>query len=121
MGHYAKVVDGVVEQVIVAQYNFIKKLPDAENWIKTSYNTREGVHYNTKGEPDDGVPIRKNFAGTGFTYDKERDAFIPPKEFNSWILDEFTCTWKPPVPRPNDGKNYYWNEEIKNWSEVIDV
>lgn len=121
MGHYAKVVNGIVEQVIVAQYSFISKLPDTENWIKTSYNTKEGVHYGQDGFPDNGIPIRKNFAGVGFTYDKEIDAFIPPKEFDSWILDEFTCTWKPPVPKPADGKNYVWNEEIKNWSRAADI
>jgi hypothetical protein len=122
MGHYAKVEDGIVEQVIVAQYSFIKKLPDAEKWIKTSYNTRGGIHYTPNSNtPDDGNPLRKNYAGIGFTYDAKRDAFIPPKPYESWVLDELTCLWEPPVPKPEDGRQYFWNEEIHNWSEIIDV
>lgn len=81
-------------------------------WVKTSYNTRNGIH--TLG----GTPLRKNFAGIGFTYDQERDAFIPPKPFKDWILNEETCQWEAPVPYPTDGKVYGWNEELGDWVEV---
>ena len=77
-------------------------------WVKTSYNTKAGVH--TSG----GTPLRKNFAGVGFTYDEARDAFISPKPFASWVLDEETCTWKAPVPKP-EGLMYYWDESKQAW------
>lgn len=78
-------------------------------WIKTSYNTRLGAHVNG------GIPFRKNYAGVGYTYDSIRDAFLPPKEFASWILNEETCWWEPPFPPPTDNLHYVWNEEIQNW------
>ena len=78
-------------------------------WIKTSYNTRGGVHILG------GTPFRKNFAGVVFSYDEVRDAFIPPKPFDSWILDEFSCLWVAPTPYPNDGERYVWNEETLSW------
>lgn len=81
-------------------------------WIKTSYNTIGGVH--RLGE----VPLRKNYAGIGFIYDEQRDAFIPPKPFNSWLLNEDTCQWNSSVEYPNDGKFYTWNEDNKTWDEV---
>lgn len=77
-------------------------------WIKTSYNTRGGVHL------DGGTPLRKNFAGYNYTYDAQRDAFIPPKPFDSWILDEDTCDWKAPIERPIDAP-YVWNDETLEW------
>jgi hypothetical protein len=80
---------------------------------QTSYNTKGGVHLLG------GTPFRKNYAGIGYTYDEERDAFIPPKPFNSWILNEETCLWNAPVAYPQDNKLYNWNEEILNWEEVI--
>jgi len=79
-------------------------------WVQTSYNTNGGIH------KLDGTPFRKNYAGTGYTYDAERDAFIPPSPFPSWTLDEATCSWESPVPRP-DG-DYIWNEETQAWDEV---
>ena len=79
---------------------------------RTSYNTRGGVH--TSG----GTPYRKNYAGIGYTYDESRDAFIPPKPFNSWLLNETTCLWDPPVAMPDDGKSYYWDENTLNWVEI---
>lgn len=79
------------------------------NWIKTSYNTYSGIHLNG------GIPFRKNFAGVGFYYDSVRDAFIPPKPFNSWILNEDTCQWNPPVDMPNDENYYFWDEESTSW------
>jgi len=81
-------------------------------WIKTSYNTSGGQH--RLG----GTPLRKNFAGLGYTYDEERDAFIPPKPYASWVLDEETCYWESPVVRPDDGKIYTWNEDEISWDEV---
>lgn len=78
-------------------------------WIQTSYNTHGGVH------DLDGIPLRKNYAGIGFKYDSERDAFIPPKPHNSWILDEQTCLWNPPVEYPLDGNIYIWDEDLTNW------
>jgi hypothetical protein len=82
-------------------------------WVKTSYNTQGGVH--SLG----GTPLRKNYAGIGYSYDADRDAFIPPKPFNSWLLNEDTCLWDAPTPYPTDGKFYRWVEEDLNWQEVV--
>jgi hypothetical protein len=82
-------------------------------WKKTSYNTYGGIH-----EIDQSKAFRKNYAGIGYYYDSIRDAFIPPKPFSSWTLDEFSCLWQPPIPYPNDGKLYQWNEEIGNWIKI---
>lgn len=113
MSHFAKVSNGIVTQVIVAESEFFDTFVDTSpgEWIQTSYNTRGGVHING------GTPLRKNYASIGFAYDKERDAFIPPKPFPSWVLDENTCLWNSPVPHPNDGKIYNWNESQGNWVE----
>jgi hypothetical protein len=81
-------------------------------WVKTSYNTQGGVH--SLG----GTPLRKNYAGIGYSYDATRDAFIPPKPFNSWILNEDTCLWDAPTPYPTDGNFYRWVEEDLNWQLV---
>jgi hypothetical protein len=88
---------------------------------QTSYNTRGGVHY-TDGVPseDQTKALRFNYAGIGFTYDPERDAFIPPKPFESWVLDEGTCLWEAPVAYPEDGETYTWDESEGDWVEVID-
>ncbi len=88
---------------------------------QTSYNTRGGVHY-TDGEPsaDQSKALRFNYAGVGFTYDADRDAFIPPKPFESWVLDESTCLWVAPEPYPADGGDYTWDEETGDWVEVPD-
>ena len=79
---------------------------------RTSYNTRRGEHVSG------GTPYRKNYAGYGYTYDEQRDAFIPPKPFPSWVLDEATCWWAAPVAQPQDGKSYMWNEDLLNWVEI---
>jgi len=128
MSHFAKVVDGIVENVIVAEQDFIDTLSDSETWVQTSYNTRGGKHYNSDtNEEDGGVALRKNYAGLGYTYDSTRDAFIAPQPYPSWLLDEDTCTWDSPVPHPNkdatdenpgDGKFYEWDESIVNWKVV---
>jgi len=95
--------------------DFLTKLTGYPIWKQTSYNTHGGVHNNN------GTPFRKNHAGIGYTYDEDRDAFIPKKPYNSWILNENTCQWEAPIPLPSDAsidKKYQWNEQIQNW-EVI--
>ena len=122
MAHFAKVQDGIVTQVIVAEQEFFNTFVDSSpgEWIQTSYNTRGGIHYApNSNEPDGGVALRKNYAGIGFTYDKDRDAFIPPKPYASWTLDEASCLWEAPVPMPADENAYEWNEETQSW-ELID-
>jgi len=111
MAHFAKVKDGIVTNVIVAEQEFIDNLIDHERgkWVQTSYNTHGGVH--SLG----GTPLRKNYAGIGFTYDQEKDAFIPPKPYPSFILNEDTCLWEAPVAKPTDGQEYKWNEETTSW------
>lgn len=114
MSHFAKVEHGIVTQVLVIERDVIATglFGDPALWVQTSYNTFGGQH-------PDGTPLRKNFAGIGFSYDAERDAFIPPQTFPSWMLDEETCLWVAPVPYPNDNKAYRWNEEMQIWEEVI--
>ena len=122
MTHFAKVQNGIVTQVIVAEPEFFNTFVDSSpgEWIQTSYNTKGGVHYApTNNEPDGGVALRKNYAGIGFTYDKELDAFIPPQPYASWTLDEASCLWEAPVPMPADNNVYAWNEETQSW-ELID-
>jgi hypothetical protein len=125
MAHFAKVNNGIVEQVIVAEPEFFDTFVDSSpgQWIQTSYNTRGGKHYDPEtGElsADQTKALRKNYAGVGFTYDKTRDAFIPPKPFNSWLLDEDSCLWEAPVAMPDDGKMYRWDEDTTAWVEVIE-
>ena len=119
MSHFAKVKDGIVEQVIVAEPEFFDTFVDNSpgEWIQTSYNTRGGVHYGQDGQPDGGVALRKNYAGVGFSYDKSRDAFIPPQPYASWTLNEDTCLWNSPVPYPDDGNFYTWDESTTSWLE----
>tara|TARA_Y100001951_G_C11041957_1_gene130770 strand:- start:57 stop:446 length:390 start_codon:yes stop_codon:yes gene_type:complete len=112
---------GVVKRVLVVEQEYIDggDLGDASDWIQTSYNTRGGVHYAPNSwTPDDGVALRKNFARPDDTYDGERDAFISPKPFASWSLDEDTCMWESPVSPPDDGKIYKWNEDALSWVEL---
>ena len=114
MGHFAKVVDGTVTQVIVAEPEFFNTFVDSSPgaWLQTSYRTHGGEH-------PEGRPLRKNYAGIGYSYDAGRDAFIPQKPFASWTLNESTCLWDAPVAMPTDGKVYTWNEETVNWVEVL--
>jgi hypothetical protein len=114
MSHFAKVNNGIVEQVIVAEPEFFQTFVDTSpgEWIQTSYNTHGGVH--TLG----GTPLRKNYAGIGYTYDRERDAFVPPRPFASWVLNEDTCLWDAPVPYPTDGGMYQWDESTTSWVAV---
>ena len=114
MAHFAKVVDSKVVQVIVAEPEFFNTFVDSSPgaWIQTSYRTHGGQH-------PEGTPLRKNYAGIGYSYDAGRDAFIPPKPFASWTLNDTTCLWDAPVAMPTDGKVYTWNEETVNWVEVV--
>ena len=123
MAHYAKVVDRTVQNVIVINDDDMKNYRDtsAGKWLKTSINTRGGVHYDpVTGQPsaDQSKALRKNYAGAGYAYDKERDAFIPPKPFPSWTLNESSCLWESPVAKPTDGKFYSWNEDSQSWVEA---
>ena len=123
MAHFAKVCDGKVVQVIVAEPEFFDTFVDSSpgEWIQTSYNTRGGVHYGQDGQPDGGVALRGNYAGIGFTYDRTNDVFYPEKPFPSWTLDNTTWSWQPPVAMPTDGKLYRWDEDAQNWVEVTPV
>jgi len=124
MAHFAKIGKGnIVEKVIVvsdndapneeAGVNFIQNLyQERDLWKQTSYNTIGGVHRTG------GTPFRKNYAGIGFTYDQTRDAFIPPKPYNSWTLNETTCLWEAPVVYPTDGQEYSWNETNQTWDLI---
>jgi len=120
MAHYAKIENNIVTQVIVAEPEFFDTFVDSTpgEWIQTSYNTRGGVHYGQDGEPDGGEALRKNYAGIGFTYDTEKDAFIPPKPYASWLLNEDTCLWEAPVAYPTDDQMYEWNEDAQTWDAV---
>tara|TARA_Y100000310_G_C20331333_1_gene645392 strand:+ start:316 stop:729 length:414 start_codon:yes stop_codon:yes gene_type:complete len=120
MAHFAKVENGIVTDVIVAEQDFIDSLANASEWIQTSYNTHGGIHYAPNSKtPDDGVALRKNFASNGYTYDLNRDAFIPPKFYDSWIFNESTCLWDPPIPYPDDDNMYQWDEDNIEWTEWI--
>lgn len=108
MAHFAKVENNIVTQVIVAEQEFIDSgaVGDPSSWIQTSYNGN----------------IRKNYAGIGYIYNPDLDAFIPPQPFPSWVLNETTASWEPPIARPDDdGKNYIWNEDTQSWIEAPSV
>ena len=121
MAHFAKLGTGnIIERVEVVSNNiaqteqagveFLQNLyKDISAWKQTSYNTRGGEHIMG------GTPFRKNYAGIGYIYNQTKDAFIPPKPFNSWILNETTCLWEAPVTYPDDGERYTWNESTTTW------
>ena len=123
--HFAKVINNIVIEVIVAEQDFIDTLPNPTDWVQTSYNTYGGVYYDPKTNtphPDQTLinkeagRKRKNYAGIGFKYDKDLDAFIPPTPYPSWKLNTDTCLWKAPIPHPQDGKDYLWNESEQEWT-----
>lgn len=131
MGHYAKVRDEVVVDIIVAEADFFTDFIDTTpgEWIQTSYNTRSGIHYNNEDNDDWTVPsedqskaLRKNYAMVGGTYDRDRDAFIPPQLYSSWTLNEDTCQWDPPVDYPDGYESnpelFLWNEADLRWDNV---
>jgi hypothetical protein len=113
MSHFAKVTDGKVTQVIVAEKEFFDTFVDSSpgTWLQTSYNTHGNQH-------PEGKPLRGNYAGIGYTYDSTNDVFYAPQPYPSWILNNTTWTWAAPIAMPTDGKKYKWNESITNWEEV---
>jgi len=121
MSHYAKVVDGKVTQVIVAEADFFNTFVDSSpgTWIQTSYNTRGGKHYGADGNEDGGIALRGNYAGIGYTYDQAHDVFYAPQPYPSWSLNKNNWTWESPVPYPADGKAYFWQESSKSWIEAV--
>ena len=108
MSHFAKVENGVVVQVIVAEQDVIDSGIFGHGWVQTSYNTHGGQH-------PEGRPLRKNYAGIGYAYDEQRDAFIPPQPYASWLLNENTCLWDAPVAMPTEGGPFAWSEETQSW------
>jgi hypothetical protein len=137
MGHFAELNENNIVIDLHLVSNFILEINSIEdenkgiefltglyrhsNWKQTSYNTHGGIHYNKiTNEPseDQTKAFRKNYAGIGYYYDEQRDAFIPPKPYDSWIINEDTCLWESPIPYPNDGNRYYWNEETLSWNLV---
>ena len=122
MAHYAFLdANNIVTEVIVGKDEGEEGIDWEQHYGKfrgqickrTSYNTYGGIH------SSGGTPLRKNYAGIGHTYDAGRDAFIPPRPFASWLLNEDTCLWDPPVVYPNDGKLYTWNESTTSWDEIV--
>ena len=113
MAHFAKVLNNIVQQVMVAEPEFMETFTDSSpgEWIQTSYNTHGGVH------SDGGTPLRKNYASIGDTYDTDRDAFIAPKPYTSWTLNETTCYWEAPVARPDSDTPHHWDEDSLTWIE----
>jgi len=113
MSHFAKVLDGKVVQVIVAEADFFNTFVDSSpgTWLQTSYNTRGNIH-------PEGRPLRGNYAGIGYTYDAINDVFYAPQPYPSWILNNTTWLWEAPVASPTDGKLYTWNEATTSWVEV---
>jgi hypothetical protein len=122
MSHYAKVENGIVTQVNVIDDEFFENNPERYIglWVKTSYNTYGGVHFNPEtGQPseDQTKSLRKNFAGIGFIYDETLDAFYEAKPYESWILNTENCLWEAPVSKPNNDNSYIWNELEQSWVE----
>jgi hypothetical protein len=130
LAHFARIKDGIVDFVTVGRDDDEGREDELghDGWIykRTSYNTRGGIHYGSDGQPsaDQSKAFRKNFAGIGYSYSSVRDAFIPPKPYNSWVLNEGTCLWDPPTPVPEDAgtgtppKRYMWDEATKSWVDV---
>ena len=114
MAHYARIKNGIVQEVLVVDLDVLETgvFGDPSEWIQTSYNTHAGQH--TLG----GTPLRKNYAGIGYTYDSQRDAFIPPKIYETWTLNEETCQWQAPVEQPQDGNLYMWSDAQVNWIKL---
>ena len=120
MGHFAKVLSGIVQQVIVADPEFFNTFVDSSpgTWLQTSYNTIGGVHYGPDGQSDGGVALRGNYAGVGYIYDYEHDVFYAPQPFPSWTISAPDWIWKAFVEQPADGKNYKWDETTLSWLEL---
>jgi hypothetical protein len=123
MAHFAKIDNLQTVVFVVVGRDADQELElcarTGDTYRQTSYNTRGGIHYKpNSNEPseDQSKALRKNFAAIGYTFDVDRDAFIPPKPYDSWVLDEPTCTWEPPIPYPSDGISYEWDEETVSWT-----
>ena len=114
MSHFAQILNEKVAQVIVAEQEVIDTFPG--EWIQTSYNTRGNVHYDQEGNPDGGTPLRGNYAGIGYTYDRENDVFYPPQPHTGWIINNSTWEWESPIPYHSDGNKYFWDETTNNWA-----
>ncbi len=127
MAHYAFLDENNTVTLVIVGKNEDEDGIDWEQFygaVRTSYNTAGGVYYDPETQQpslDQSKAFRKNYAGIGYTYDPVRDAFLPPKTFNSWILDESSCTWQPPVPQPMDGENYQWNEDLLTWEIASNI
>jgi hypothetical protein len=128
MSHFAKVENGLVTNVIVAEQDFIDTLPDKEKWIQTSYNTRGNVHYAPNSStPDGGTALRGNYASPGHIYDATEDVFYIKQPFKGWVLNKTTWLWEPPYPMPTDYGtgtppiDYTWNENSESWERFYDV
>ena len=126
MAHYAFLDENNIVTMVIVGKEEGEEDTDWEQWYgnyagvackQTSYNTRGGIHYGQDNQPDNGTPFRKNYAGIGFIYDAERDAFVNPKPFPSWMLNEDTCQWESPVPYPTDNRKYTWDENTLSWLE----
>ena len=122
MSHFAKVLDGKVIQVIVAEQEFFDTFVDSSpgQWLQTSYNTRGGIHYGQDGQPDGGVALRGNYAGIGYTYDATHDVFYAPQPFPSWTLSQTAWFWEPPIAYPTDGLRYTWDETSTSWKVIAE-
>ena len=121
MSYFAKVTGGLVTNVISADASFFDSFVDTSPgiWLQTSYNTRGGIHYGPDGQPDGGIALRANYAGIGYTYNEENDVFYAPQPYPSWTISPPTWIWEAPVPYPNDGKDYRWDEATQSW--VLDT
>ena len=120
MSHFAKVLDGKVIQVIVAEPDFFDTFVDSSpgQWVQTSYNTRGGLHYGADGQLDGGEALRGNYAGVGYVYDSAHDVFYAPQPFASWSLNKTTWLWDAPIPYPTDGMLYIWDEPTVSWVQI---
>lgn len=127
MAHYAYLDENNIVTMVIVGKNEGEDGVDWEQYYvakRTSYNTRGGIYYDpntNKTHADQSKSYRKNFAGIGYVYDNVRDAFIPPKPFESWILNEQTCLWEAPISYPNDGNRYVWNEELLSWKLIDSI
>ena len=127
MAHFAKIENGIVTQVIVAEQDFIDSglVGDPAQWIQTSYNTRGGIHYGADGQPDGGIALKGNYAGVGYTYDATNDVFYAPRPLDlngvyceSWSISAPTWLWTAPILPPIGDKRYAWNEVAQSWVEL---
>jgi hypothetical protein len=119
MAHFAKIENNIVVKVIVADQDFINSGLVDGVWLQTSYNTRGNVHYDQNGNPDNGIALRANYAGIGYTYDQTNDVFYAPQPYASWVLNNNTWLWEAPTPMPTDGKMYGWDEATQSWLETL--